>query len=72
MKNNVNREDLEKVKRIIIYSKKKSMLMISEMNDDMYNDDSIKLLLNEIYPILSSNFLNVFLFAVTLFAIYVK
>ena len=57
MKNNVNREDLEKVKRIIIYSKKKSMLMISEMNDDMYNDDSIKLLLNEL--ILSMPSLNI-------------
>ncbi|MGM9882491.1 MAG: histidine kinase N-terminal 7TM domain-containing protein [Bacilli bacterium] len=48
MKDDVRREDLEKVKRIIIYSKKKSMLIISEMNNEVYNEESIKVLLNEL------------------------
>ncbi|MGN1342434.1 MAG: histidine kinase N-terminal 7TM domain-containing protein [Bacilli bacterium] len=48
MKDNVSRNDLEKVKRIIIYSKKKSMLIISEMNNEVYNEESIKILLNEL------------------------
>ncbi len=48
MKNDVKKEDLEKVKRIIVYSKKKSMLIISEMNNEVYNEESIKILLNEL------------------------
>ncbi|MGM9875332.1 MAG: histidine kinase N-terminal 7TM domain-containing protein [Bacilli bacterium] len=48
MKDNVSKDDLEKVKRIMIYSKKKSMLMISEMNNEVYNEESIKMLLNEL------------------------
>ena len=48
MKNNVSKSDLEKVKRIIIYSKKKSMLMISEINGDIYNEEGIKVLLDEL------------------------
>lgn len=48
MKDKVSQEDLEKVKRIIIYSKKKSMLIISEMNNETYNEESIKILLNEL------------------------
>ena len=48
MKDDIKREDLEKVKRIIIYSKKKSMLIISEMNNEIYNEESIKILLNEL------------------------
>lgn len=54
MKDDVDQEDLEKVKRIIIYSKKKSMLMISEMNNEMYNEESIKVLLNELIMSMSS------------------
>ena len=48
MKDNITYEDLEKVKRIIIYSKKKSMLIISEINNDTYNEEGIKVLLNEL------------------------
>lgn len=57
MKDDIKREDLEKVKRIIIYSKKKSMLIISEMNNEIYNEESIKVLLNEL--ILSMPSLNI-------------
>ena len=54
MKDDIKREDLEKVKRIIIYSKKKSMLIISEMNNEIYNEESIKILLNELIVGMSS------------------
>ena len=54
MKDNINQDDLEKVKRIIIYSKKKSMLMISEINNEIYNEESIKVLLNELIMSMSS------------------
>ena len=54
MKDDIKREDLEKVKRIIIYSKKKSMLIISEMNNEIYNEDGIKILLNELIVGMSS------------------
>lgn len=48
-KRNVSKSDLEKVQRIIIFSKKKSMLMISEINGDSYNEDAISLLINELF-----------------------
>ena len=48
MNKNVSISDLEKVKRIIIYSKKKSMLMISEINEDIYDEEGINVLLNEL------------------------
>ena len=54
MKKNISRKDLEKVKRIIIYSKKKSMLMISEVNEDIYNEEGIKVLLDELLISMSS------------------
>ena len=54
MKDDIKREDLEKVKRIIIYSKKKSMLIISEMNNEIYREESIKILLNELIVGMSS------------------
>ena len=54
MKDDVSREDLEKVKRLIIFSKKKSMLVISEMNNEVYNEESIKTLLNELIVSMSS------------------
>ena len=54
MKDDIKREDLEKVKRIIIYSKKKSMLIISEMNNEIYNEEIIKILLNELIVGMSS------------------
>lgn len=54
MQKKVTKEDLEKVKRIIIYSKKKSMLMISEINGDIYNEEGIKVLLDELLTSMSS------------------
>jgi len=47
-KKDVSTKDFEKVKRIIIYSKKKSMLIISEINGDSYNENGIKALLDEL------------------------
>lgn len=54
LNDDVSEEDLEKVKRIIIYSKKKSMLMISEMNNEIYNEESVKVLLNELLSSMAS------------------
>ena len=54
MQDNVSKDDLNKVKRIIIYSKKKSMLIISSLNDDVYNEEGIKVLLNELLTSMSS------------------
>ena len=54
MQDNVSKEELEKVKRIIIYSKKKSMLMISEVNGDVYNEEGIKILLDELIKSMAS------------------
>lgn len=53
-KNNVSKEELDKVKRIIIYSKKKSMLIISSVNGDIYNEEDIKVLLLELIKSMSS------------------
>lgn len=50
----VNDEDLEKIKRIIIYSKKKSSIMISELNNEIYNEENIGILLNELLNSMSS------------------
>ena len=47
-KKNISTKDFEKVKRIIIYSKKKSMLIISEINGDSFNENGIKILLDEL------------------------
>lgn len=52
-KDNISNTDLEKIKRIIIYSKKKSSIMISELNGDIYNEDNVKNILNEL---ISSSF----------------
>ena len=45
---NISNEDLERIKRIIIYSKKKSSIMISELNNEVYNEEGIRLVLNEL------------------------
>ena len=50
----INDDDLEKIKRIIIYSKKKSSIMISELNNEIYNEESIRILLNELLNSMSS------------------
>lgn len=47
-KSDLSKEDLEKIKRIIIYSKKKSLIMISSLNGDIYNEENVKILLNEL------------------------
>ena len=54
MKKNISKKEIDKVKRLIIYSKKKSMLMISEINGDTYNEDGIKVLLDELLNSMSS------------------
>ena len=48
LKDNINNTDLEKIRRIIMYSKKKSQMMIAEFNNDIYNDNSIKVILSEL------------------------
>lgn len=47
-KKEVTNEDLEQIKRIIIYCKKKTNIVISSLNDEMFNDKNISLLLNEL------------------------
>lgn len=47
-KKNITDNDLEKIRRIILYSKKKSSLMISEINDETYDEKGIKILLDEL------------------------
>lgn len=44
----VSDKDLERIKRIIIYCKKKSSIMISELNNEVYNEEHIKSILNEL------------------------
>lgn len=51
---NVSFSDLQRVKRIIIYSKKKSMLIVADACGDIYNDNSIKVLLDELLVSMSS------------------
>lgn len=41
----VSDKDLERIKRIIIYCKKKSSIMISELNNEVYNEEHIKSIL---------------------------
>ena len=53
-KKNICDEDLEKIKRIIIFSKKKSQLMISELNKETFNNQDIKNILNELIVSMSS------------------
>lgn len=56
-KKEITKNDLEQIKRIIIYSKKKSELMISEINSEYFNNESIKLIINEL--IISMKSLNI-------------
>ncbi len=51
---NISSNDLEKVKRIIIYSKKKSSLIISELNNEIYSAENTKIILNELISSMSS------------------
>ena len=45
---NLNKEDLEKVKMIMAYCKRKSSLIISELNNETYDEAGIKMLIKEI------------------------
>lgn len=45
-KDNISNDDLEKIRRIIIYSKKKSSIIVSEVNNEMYNECDIKVIIN--------------------------
>ena len=45
---NLNKEDLEKVKMIMAYCKRKSSLIISELNNETYDEIGIKMLIKEI------------------------
>ena len=47
-KKEITNEDLEQIKRIIIYCKKKTNIVISSLNDETFNNKDIKLLLNEL------------------------
>lgn len=44
----VKKEDLERIKLILAYAKRKSSLIISELNNDIYSETSIKMLLKEL------------------------
>lgn len=47
-KEKITKEDLEKVKLLVAYCKRKSSLIISEFNNEIYNDVSIKILIQEL------------------------
>lgn len=53
-KKNINDKDIGRIKNIIIYSKKKSGLIISEINNDTYNEENIKLVLSELISSVSN------------------
>lgn len=53
-KDDLTSEDLENIKRIIIYCKKKSQLMISEINNEMFDEDNIKVLLDDLIRSMSN------------------
>lgn len=46
--------DLNDIKKIIIYCKKKSQLMISEINEEVYDEENIKVLLNDLVTSMSN------------------
>ena len=47
-KDEISDSDLEKIKRIIIYCKKKSSIMISELNNEVYNEENVRVILKEL------------------------
>ena len=47
-KNEISDNDLEKIKRTIVYCKKKSSIMISELNNEVYNEENVRVILNEL------------------------
>lgn len=47
-RDNVLDEDLERIKLIIAYSKRKSFLIIAELNNDIYKEEGIKLIIREL------------------------
>ena len=56
-KSNISSSDLERLKLIIAYCKRKSFLIISELNDELYDEDGIKLIINEL--LCDFSFLNI-------------
>ena len=47
-KDEMSDNDLEKIKRTIVYCKKKSSIMISELNNEVYNEENVRVILNEL------------------------
>lgn len=47
-KDEISDSDLEKIKRTIVYCKKKSSIMISELNNEVYNEENVRVILNEL------------------------
>lgn len=56
-KDDLTKYDLEKIKRLMIYSKKKSQIIISELNDENFNEKDVKNIISEL--INSMSYLNV-------------
>lgn len=52
-KKHLTRNDLEKIKRIMIYNKKKSQIIISELNDEIFNEKDVKNIINELVKSMS-------------------
>ena len=53
-KKNISKKDLEKIKRIIIYSKKKSSLIIADLSSEIFNYLEIKNYIDELFKSMSS------------------
>lgn len=56
-KSDISFSDLERLKLIIAYCKRKSFLIISELNDELYDEDGIQLIINEL--LCDFSFLNI-------------
>lgn len=52
-KKHLTKNDLEKIKRIMIYNKKKSQIIISELNDEIFNEKDVKNIINELVKSMS-------------------
>ena len=53
-KKNISREDLEKIKRIIMYSKKKSSLIISDLSNEVFSYLDVKNYIDELFKSMNS------------------
>lgn len=52
-KKHLTKNDLEKIQRIMIYNKKKSQIIISELNDEIFNEIDVKNIINELIKSMS-------------------